>query len=89
MTLTDQQFLTGDKNGTPATIGGELRLPPSRERVPAVILVHGSGGIGTNVDRWAQELNGIGVAAFLLDTFTGARDYGNGHRPGARRGTSP
>ena len=71
VTLTDQQFLTGDKNGTPATIGGELRLPPSRERVPAVILVHGSGGIGTNVDRWAQELNGIGVAAFLLDTFTG------------------
>ena len=71
MTLTDQQFLTGDKNGKPAIIGGELRLPPGTGRFPAVILVHGSGGVGANVDRWAQELNGIGVAVFTLDTFTG------------------
>ena len=71
VTLTDQQFLTGDKSGAPVTIAGELRLPRARGPVPAVILVHGSGGIGTNVDRWADEFNGIGVAAFILDTFTG------------------
>jgi dienelactone hydrolase len=71
LTLTNKQFLAGDRNGTAARIGGALRLPKGIERVPAVILVHGSGGIGANVDRWAQELNGIGVAAFLLDCFTG------------------
>jgi dienelactone hydrolase len=71
VTLTDKQFLTGEKNGTPVTIGGELRIPPSRARVPAVVLVHGSGGLGGSMDRWAQELNGIGVAAFLMDSFTG------------------
>lgn len=71
VTLTDEEFLTGSKNGKPALIGGELRLPPGNGRFPAVVLVHGSGGVGANVDRWAQEFNGIGVAAFILDTFTG------------------
>jgi dienelactone hydrolase len=71
VTLTDKQFLAGAKDGVPARIGGELRLPAGTGRVPAMILVHGSGGIGANVDRWAQELNGIGAATFLLDCFTG------------------
>ena len=70
-TVTDKQFLTGAKEGISARIGGELRLPPCTVRVPAVMLVHGSAGAGANVDRWAQELNGIGLAAFLLDCFTG------------------
>ena len=61
----------GAKDGVPAHIGGELRLPAGTERVPAILLVHGSGGVGANVDRWARELNGIGAAAFLLDCFTG------------------
>src|SRR5262249_7167866 len=48
-TLSDKQFLTGDRNGTPVTIGGVLRLPPSgTDRLPTVILLHGSGGIGGN-----------------------------------------
>jgi dienelactone hydrolase len=71
VTLSDKQFLLGAKDGTPKSIGGELRLPPGTEPVPAVVLVHGSAGVGANVDRWAQELNGMGVAAFLLDSFTG------------------
>ncbi len=71
VTLTDKQFLTGAKNGIPVRIGGELRLPAGLSRVPAVILIHGSGGVGANVDRWAQELNEIDVAALLLDCFTG------------------
>jgi len=70
MTLTNKQFLTGAKDGTPVRISGELRLPRGTARVPAVVLVHGSGGIGANDDQWAQELNGIGVAAFLVDSFT-------------------
>ncbi len=71
LTLTDAQFLLGSKDGKPVRIGAELRLPPGTARVPAVVLIHGSGGVGANVDGWAQELNAMGVATFILDTFTG------------------
>jgi dienelactone hydrolase len=71
VTVTNQQFLNGDKNGKRVVIGGELQLPRGESRLPAVILVHGSGGVGAREDRWAHELNGIGIAVFILDTFTG------------------
>jgi dienelactone hydrolase len=71
-TVTDQQFLTGAKDGKPATVAAVLRIPrPGTDRLPAVILVHGSGGIGSNVDYWQQQLNSIGIATFALDDFTG------------------
>jgi hypothetical protein len=71
-TLTDEQFLTGGSNGQPTTIAGELRLPrPGTERLAAMIIVHGSGGIVASDDRWSQELNEMGIATFLLDGFTG------------------
>jgi len=42
MTLTNEQFLTGVKEGKPDVITGELRIPrPGRDRLPAVVLVHG------------------------------------------------
>ncbi|WP_376088384.1 dienelactone hydrolase family protein [Roseomonas sp. CCTCC AB2023176] len=70
-TLTGEEFLRGS-SGREALLGGELRLPPSATgRVPAVILVHGSGGISGSADLWARELNSVGVAAFILDTFSG------------------
>jgi hypothetical protein len=71
VTLSDKQFLIGSNDGIPARISAELRLPPRTTKVAAVILVRGSDGIGANVDRWARELNGIGVGALLLDSFTG------------------
>src|SRR5260370_14227560 len=71
ITLTTQQFLTGDKNGKPAMLAGELRIPkPGTEKLPGVILVHGSGGLSALHDRWMQELNSVGVATFLLDSFS-------------------
>lgn len=72
VTLTDQQFLTGVKEGKPTLIAGELRIPrPGSDRLPAIILVHGSGGVGASVNDWSQELNKIGIATFILDGFTG------------------
>ncbi len=70
MTLTDEQFLTGVKDGKPDVIAGELRIP-RQGKVPAMILVHGSAGIMYNVDSWSKELNKIGIATFVLDGFTG------------------
>src|SRR6266705_5981905 len=68
ITLKNQQFLIGDKNGNPAILAGELRIPkPGTDKLPAVILVHGSGGISALHDRWVQEINSVGVAAFILD----------------------
>ena len=71
MTLTDQQFLSGSKDGKPVVLAGELRLPPAgSDRLPAVVLLHGSGGINGGVTDWAQDLNAMGVATFVVDSFT-------------------
>jgi dienelactone hydrolase len=65
-------FLRGDKAGPDVRLGGELRLPSGADgRVPAVILIHGSGGIGSGPDMWAHILNEAGIAAFILDSFSG------------------
>jgi dienelactone hydrolase len=73
VTLSSEQFLTGDeKIGKRATLAGELRIPGAPgTKVPAVILVHGSGGISGATDAWAREINAMGVATFTLDTFSG------------------
>jgi dienelactone hydrolase len=72
MTLTTQQVLLGEHSGKTTLLAGELRIPMNTPpQVPAVILVHGSGGLAEYHERWAQELNSIGVAAFLLDSFSG------------------
>lgn len=71
-TLPLNTFLRGDKAGPEVLLGGELRLPfGASGRVPAVILIHGSGGIGSGPDMWARVLNEAGIAAFILDSFSG------------------
>src|SRR5947208_6838982 len=71
LTLTDQQFLTGDKNGKAVTIAGELRIPRGiTGKMPAVVLLHGSGGVGPGHELWAKHINEMGIAAFLLDSFS-------------------
>ena len=69
-TLTDAQFLAGAA-GTPAAVGGQLRIPITPARVPAVVLVHGETGVAANVRQWADVLNSIGLAVLMLDSFTG------------------
>jgi dienelactone hydrolase len=72
VTLTAQQFLTGSKNGSPATLGGELRIPTSgTDRIPAVILIHGGSGVTPMIERWAREINDIGMASFVIDSYSG------------------
>src|SRR5260370_37167442 len=72
VTLKTPQILTGDTTGAPATLAGELRIPkPGSDRLPAVILIHGSGGVGRNGDAWAKEMNLVGLAAFIFDAFSG------------------
>ncbi|GJD48223.1 hypothetical protein OPKNFCMD_0939 [Methylobacterium crusticola] len=71
-TPSGPEFLTGAQGGREVDLAAELRLPQGAgARVPAVILVHGSGGINAAADVWARALNGIGVAALILDSFSG------------------
>lgn len=71
-TLTDREFLRGQREGKPVTLGGILRIPrPGSDRLPAVVLLHGSGGVGGYVDDWAQWLAKMGIATFVVDSFTG------------------
>ena len=58
--------------GKAITITGELYLPPGGAKVPAMIVHHGSGGItDARERRYARELVKMGVAALVLDSFTG------------------
>lgn len=84
VTLSSSQFLKSEKQGSSNTIAGELRLPSGiNGRIPVVVLVHGSVGITMQVDPWARELNDIGIAAFIIDSFTG-RGFKEGYVPGSR-----
>lgn len=71
LTLSDQQFLTGDTGGKPVSISGQLRVAQGAGRLPVVVLQHGSGGYGGNIEVWSREFNAIGVSTFALDGFTG------------------
>ena len=69
---TNIDVLLGKKDGKPATISGELRIPGSvKGKAPVVLLVHGSGGLGANIHYWVAELNKLGIATFAMDSFTG------------------
>jgi dienelactone hydrolase len=72
VTLDTAHFLRGDKDAKAVPLAGELRLPSAAgDKLPAVILVHGSGGISAGTSRWADELLASGFAVFILDSFAG------------------
>src|SRR5262245_14776936 len=71
-TPTISEFLQGIRPTAATLIWGDLELPAaSLERSPAVVIVHGSGGVGSREERWAEELHQAGAVTFLLDSFTG------------------
>lgn len=61
------------RSRTAATGQGELFLPANAAadaRLPAVVLVHGSGGVYPEERSfWARVLNEQGIAAFVIDVF--------------------
>jgi dienelactone hydrolase len=71
LTLSDSQFLKGDANAKPTAITGQLRLARGSGRLPLVILQHGSGGMGANIEMWSRHFNAMGISTLALDGFTG------------------
>jgi dienelactone hydrolase len=64
-------------NEAATVIDGVLSLPTEATlqrggKSPAVILAHGTGGISAEREHaWARRLNSWGMAAFVVDSFTG------------------
>lgn len=71
LTLTDQQFLKGATDGKPAQVAGEFRIAQGSGRLPVVVLMHGSSGVGGNVDAWSKEFAEMGISTFIIDGFSG------------------
>jgi dienelactone hydrolase len=71
LTLSDQQFLTGDANGKPVTVAGEFRIAQGSGRLPVVVLMHGSSGVGANIEPWVHQFNAMGISTFVIDGFSG------------------
>jgi dienelactone hydrolase len=71
LTISDQQFLTGDEKGKPVTVAGEFRIAQGTGRLPVVVLMHGSSGVGANIEPWTHQFNRMGISTFVIDGFTG------------------
>ncbi len=55
----------------PATLTAELSTPRGAGPFPAIILLHGCGGVGPHIEDWAVWLRHEGYAALVLDSFGG------------------
>ena len=52
-------------------IFGTLQVPKKAAGpVPAMVIAHGSAGVADRESWWVDHLNDIGVAAFIVDSFT-------------------
>src|SRR5260370_6683605 len=71
LTISDQQFLTGDANGKPVTVAGEFRIAQGSGRLPVVVLRHASSGVGPTMEAWVHQFNGMGISTFVIDGFSG------------------
>jgi len=71
LTLSDTQMLIGDESGKPVTVGGILRLAKLPGKQPVVVLIHGSSGMGANIEMWERTFNENGIGTFAIDGFTG------------------
>ena len=68
--ITMQKILNRGSYGETQTISGTLNFPANApdKNVPAVILLHGGGGISTPQAHWIKTLNSIGLATFMVDS---------------------
>jgi dienelactone hydrolase len=71
LTISDQQFLTGDSNGKQVTVAGELRIAQGSGKLPVVVMMHGSSGVGATSEAWEHQFNAMGISTFVIDGFSG------------------
>jgi dienelactone hydrolase len=63
-------FKSADQ-ANPLTISGQLRVPATNaeEKVPAVVIVHGSAGVDSRGAFYSQALNEAGIATLEIDMW--------------------
>ena len=66
-----------------AAIRAVLRLPPGTARLPLVMILHGSGGVGGRGEHYARQLLAAGIGSLEIDMFT-PRNIGRGQGTSAR-----
>ena len=67
---TLSELLKGNAQGESVNIRAHLFLPAGAERVPAVVLMHGSGGIySAMLGYWPEQFNAAGFAVLPVDSF--------------------
>ncbi|QGZ56615.1 dienelactone hydrolase family protein [Paraburkholderia acidiphila] len=67
-----RDFLLHDATASKVAITGDLSMPGNATRaVPAVIILHGSSGVNPGERVWAQRMNALGYASFVVDSFSG------------------
>ena len=71
LTISDQQFLTGDSNGKQVNVAGEMRIAQGTGKLPVVVLMHGSSGVGSTMEAWVHQFNAMGISTFVIDGFSG------------------
>jgi dienelactone hydrolase len=71
VTISDQQFLTGDADGKPVTVAGEFRVAQGTGRLPVVVMMHGSSGVNGTTEAWTHQFNTMGISTFVIDGFSG------------------
>jgi dienelactone hydrolase len=64
------ELMRGQGSAEAQNVTGHLFLPPGETKVPAVLLVHGSGGLySAMLDYWPKAFNAAGIAVFAMDSF--------------------
>jgi dienelactone hydrolase len=78
LTPKNSRNLVNKQTTETSVIAGVLTLPQAANsvgapnaKVPAMVVVHGSSGVLRNDWDWAKRLNEMGIAAFVIDNFTG------------------
>ena len=68
--ITLNEFLKGETNKKSVKISGKLIFPKKKsvEPLPAVVLLHGSGGPRKGVKHWSKILEKLGLVIFIVDS---------------------
>ena len=69
-TMTIKDFLNGVVPEKTLTIWGTLNFPANAadKNVPAVVILHGGGGIHEWDEHWMNVFNSMGIATFMVDS---------------------
>jgi dienelactone hydrolase len=67
---SEQLSFPQEFRGKAIMVSGELFLPPGADKVPALVIHHGSGGVSEARElRYAREIVQMGVATLVIDSF--------------------